>query len=66
MCEYYASKYIYKCGHTEEVWVKTERCAEAEARGSDCADNNLKRKEMGSSKRRDDCQQCNDEGYGRT
>jgi hypothetical protein len=65
MCDYIVSKYIHKCQHEVKRWVRTERCADAQSRGSDCTGDDLKEKEIGSTRRRDDCEQCNDEGYSR-
>lgn len=66
MCKYYVSKCTYKCGQAEDVWVRIERCEEAEEHGSDCPSDDMKRQTIGSPKRRDDCERYNDEGYSRT
>ena len=66
MCDYVVSKFIYKCGHEAKRWVRTERCAKAEARNEDCTGNDMKEKEIGSTRKRDDCNECNDEGYSRS
>jgi len=66
MCDYVVSKYIYKCGHDAKKWVRTDRCDKARTRGSDCTGDDLKEKEIGSTRRRDDCDECDDEGYSRT
>jgi hypothetical protein len=65
MCDKEVSKYIYKCGHETKKFIRVKRCPAAEARDSDCTGNDLKEKEIGSSRRKDDCEQCNDEGYSR-
>jgi hypothetical protein len=65
MCDNEVSKYIYKCGHTTKKFIRIKRCQPAEERDSDCTGNDLKEKEIGSSRRKDDCEQCNDEGYSR-
>lgn len=70
MCFDVVSKKIFRCGvkdgpqHTRTQFVKIEQCEAAKERGRDC---DVKvRKEIGSTRSRDNCPDCNDEGYSRT
>jgi len=65
MCDKEVSTYLYKCGHRAKKFIRVKRCTVAKNRGSDCTGTDMKEKEIGSSRRRDDCEECNDEGYSR-
>jgi hypothetical protein len=66
MCTKNMAPIIYKCGHRKKQEFTVEECNDALKSGVRCVGDKLKEKDMGSSKKQEDCANCKDEGYSRT